>query len=281
MEPRYVIDEEDEALRREVVLAYMLQAPVRVTWALLAALIIAWVAAKGWGMMLFEATPQLAQVGLNAEQASFLTGMKLNGLIWEGGQGWRLVSSIFVHMDLMHLIFNGYGLYALGPMVEKFYGWQRTLALFLASGTLAALASAIFVTSPSGGASGAIYGLVGALMVFGWKYRAILPERVSHALTYGMLPWTVFGIGIGFFSFLPMDNAAHIGGLLSGALLALITRARLTRPRTALGRAVPAALALASALLLVWMAAGWGGEVARCAGSAEQLLGCYAQALSR
>jgi rhomboid protease GluP len=280
MEPEQLI-EDDDALRREVLLAYVLQAPVRATWGLMGAMIAAWLLAKGWGIYLYEQSPWLSQVGLNAEQAIFLTGMKLNGQITAQGQWWRLASSIFVHMDLMHLIFNAYGLYALGPMVERFYGWQRTLALFMGSGVLAALASHLFVAAPSGGASGAVYGLVGALMVFGWRHREALPERVSKVLTTGMLPWTVFGIGIGFFSFMPMDNAAHIGGLLSGALLAAASRSRLQTPRNPVEARAPAALALLSAAVLVWMAAGWGQEAARCAGSGEALAACYVTALER
>jgi membrane associated rhomboid family serine protease len=266
---------DDDALRREVVLAAMLRTRVRVVWGLMGAMIVAWVAAKGWGIHLYDEAPWLAKTGLNAEQASFMTGMKVNTLIRDSGQWWRLASSIFVHMDLMHLAFNAYGLYALGPMVERFYGWQRTLALFMGSGVLASLASVLFVDSLSGGASGAIYGLVGALMMFGWKYRDALPERVSRVLTTGMLPWTVFGIGIGFFSFLPMDNAAHIGGLLSGALLALLMRAQLEPTRSRASAWIGGALVAASAAVLAWMVVGWSQEIARCAGDAEAFAQCY------
>ena len=128
----------------------------------------------------------------------------------------------------------------------------------------------------SGGASGAIYGLVGASLLFGVKYRSVLPERVSKALTTGMLPWVVFGIGIGFLDFLPMDNAAHIGGLLAGAALAWVMPSALESSSPWRQRAAQA-LAAAGILLTVATGVMWAQELGSCASSAEAYKACYPQ----
>jgi rhomboid protease GluP len=266
-----------EYLEREVHLARLIQAPVKLVWVLMGVIIVVWLLAKGWGIRLYDELGD-QPIGVNAEQLVFLTGMKISALIDERGQWWRLVSSVFVHMDMMHLMFNAYGLYALGPLCERFYGWRRTLGIFVLSGLLASVASYLWTSAPSGGASGALYGLVGAAMMFGYKHHGALPERVTKALTTGMMPWVVFGIGIGFLSFLPMDNAAHIGGLVSGGLLALVMRSRLEVSQT---DGAGWLMVAASALVLAWGAWGWGDQVMSCAGSIEQLDVCYGEVLSR
>lgn len=257
-----------DAVAREVRLARLIQEPVRATWWFLGAVVAIWLAAFFWGAGLGIQTPYF-----NNEQVTLYTGMKVNELLADG-EWWRLLSSQFVHLDVMHVLFNGYGLYILGPLIERFYGWRRFTVMYLASGTVGALASFYFTAMPSGGASGAIYGLAGALLVFGFKYRRDLPERVSKSLTVGMLPWVVFGIGIGFLESLPMDNAAHLGGLFSGGVLALVMRSKLRRPRR-LGEYVVAVAAVVAAAALVWMCVEWGAELWTCAADRTAYFECY------
>jgi membrane associated rhomboid family serine protease len=259
-----------DTIDRELRLAQILKSPVTATWWLLGVNIAIWVIAWFWGNTLGIVTPYF-----NNEQLVLFTGMKVNELL-EAGQWWRLISSQFVHLDIMHIAFNGYGLYVLGPMIERFFGWRRFLVLYLVSGTVGALASFWFTQMPSGGASGAIYGLVGALLVIGLKYRKQLPKRVSKAFTVGMLPWVVLSLGIGFLDSLPMDNAAHLGGLFSGGMMVFVFRTRLRQQARSLrDYAVWACTALAFGGLL-WTTAHWTQEVAKCAvDGRDAYFACY------
>jgi rhomboid protease GluP len=259
-----------DAVENEVRLGHIVKQPVVATWWLLGINIAIWVAGWLWGNTLGIVTPYF-----NNEQLALFTGMKVNELL-AAGQWWRLLSSQFVHLDIMHIMFNGYGLYVLGPVMERFYGWRRFVLLYLAAGTVGALASFYFTTMPSGGASGAIYGLVGALLVFGFKHRSVLPRRVSRAFTVGLLPWVALSLGIGFLDSLPMDNAAHLGGLFCGGVLVLVMRSRL-RPGAApafTDRLVTAATVVAMAALL-WTGAHWGQQLWECTGSKEAYFECY------
>lgn len=267
-------DQYDE-LRREVGLARLLSRPVQVTWLMLGANVILFAAAWFYGEVVLLREFGLPAGVLNVGQLSFFTGMKVTSLV-EQGQWWRLLSSAFVHMDIMHMLFNGYGLYVLGPLIEKFYGRARWLIIYVGSALISGLASYLLTDAVSGGASGAIYGLVGASLVFGYKYRAELPERVSRALTSGMLPWVVFGIGVGFFDFLPMDNAAHIGGLLSGGLIALLMRGAVDRGQASgAGELLVRLIAGASLASLLVAGAFWADEFQRCTTSRDAYLQCY------
>jgi membrane associated rhomboid family serine protease len=214
---------------------------------------------------------------LNVGQLTFVSGMKLTEQI-AAGQWWRLISSAFVHMDWSHILFNGYGLYVLGPIIEKFYGRWRWLVIYFGAAILSALASYVLNDAMSGGASGAIYGLVGASLVFGYKYRSELPERVSKALTSGMLPWVVFGIGIGFLDILPMDNAAHVGGLVSGGALALMMKSEaVADTRSKFSDLAMRALAGVLVGLTILTGVLWARDLQRCTTSEQQYLECYPQ----
>lgn len=263
-----------EGAHREVRLARVLGEPVWLSYALLGLLVILWVGAWLTGMLWLHGDQGLLTGRFNSAQLSFYTGLKVVSHI-DQGQWWRLITSTFVHLDIMHIAFNGYGLYSLGPLIERFYGRTRFVIIYMGSGVLASLASYIFSDVPSGGASGAIYGLVGALLVVGYKYRESLPAPLSRALTVGMLPWVVFGIGIGFVGTIPMDNSAHIGGLLSGALLAALMSSRLAptpKPwREWVARVVAAGLLLATVASFV----SWSNEAGRCLESANSYMKCY------
>lgn len=264
-----------EQLGREVLLAKLLNQKVWLTWVLMGSIILMWLGAVSYGKFYLVDVVGFQSVIVSNEQLTFYTGMKLNEHI-NAGQWWRIISSMFVHMDAMHIVFNAYGLYVLGPLIERFYGRTRMVVLYFGTGIIASLASYMMSTTPSGGASGAIYGLVGAMLVFGYKYRNDLPMRVSKALTSGMLPWVVFGIGIGFVGTLRMDNAAHIGGLASGAFMALVMRAHLNPDRylrwTDQALRGVAALAVCTALIAAFF---WGKELKGCTFNQTSYMQCY------
>ena len=141
---------------------------------------------------------------------------------------WRLVSATFLHGDLLHLTLNAVGLFFVGRLCEAIYGPVRTLFLFVACGFTGFAFSWVGKTELSVGASGAVFGLLGAGIIFGWKYRDALPVDQGTFFRRNLLPWVVLNLGIGLgINRLPwldgplVDNLAHVGGLVAGAILAM------------------------------------------------------------
>jgi rhomboid protease GluP len=153
-------------------------------------------------------------------------GAKTNWLL-QSGEWFRLITPIFIHAGLLHLLLNSYALWVVGTQVEKLYGSARFLLIYILSGVGGVAGSyfgQIFMQKPdvpSVGASGAIFGLFGVLAVFGFRYRSEMPPAIRRAMTAGVLPVIAVNLFIGF-SVPFIDNSAHIGGLLTGAALALI-----------------------------------------------------------
>ena len=148
-------------------------------------------------------------------------GAKQKALI-DSGEIWRFVTPIFLHVGWLHLFFNSYALWIVGPLVEKLYGGPRFLLLYLMTGIAGVAASYwYYPETESAGASGAIFGLFGVLLVFSIKYRKAIPASFSSALTRGILQTLGINLVIGFL--IPqIDSSAHIGGLLGGCALALV-----------------------------------------------------------
>ena len=163
-------------------------------------------------------------------------GAKYNSLI-DQGQWWRFVTPVFMHIGFLHIFVNMYSLFALGPYVEKLYGSAKFVFFWVLTGVAGVAASYLASNyemhegflgrflfrggdGPSAGASGALFGLVGVLFVFGIKFRHELPEEFKRAFGFGMLPTILVNLFIGFT--VPfIDNAAHLGGFVAGAVLAL------------------------------------------------------------
>lgn len=132
----------------------------------------------------------------------------------KNGEIYRLITAAFVHANVLHIFFNMYALYALGPQIEKFYGRKRYLLIYLGSALLGSLLSVVLTNNVSVGASGAIFGLFGAMLYFGYKYRATL----DGFLRSGIIPVIVINLLLGFM--IPgIDVYGHIGGLLGGLVL--------------------------------------------------------------
>ena len=174
------------------------------------------------------------------EEVLLAYGAKTNYWIHYGHQYWRFVTPVFIHVNLIHVAINMYGLWVIGPWVEKLYGSAKFVVFWVATGICGVLASYLTVfpgahpgtitsfliktdeMQPSAGASGALFGLIGVLFIFGLKYRRELPEGFQRAFGTGMLPVILLNLGIGFLARGIIDNAAHLGGLLSGAALASV-----------------------------------------------------------
>lgn len=134
------------------------------------------------------------------------------GLLIQAGEWWRLVTPIFLHGSLLHLGMNSWVLYDLGPTVEGIYGRQRFLVLYILTGIAGNLVS--YWWSPNSisiGASGALMGLIGAMISYGYRHRGRLGESVRNMY----VRWAVYVLIFGFM-FPMIDNAAHLGGLLAG-----------------------------------------------------------------
>jgi rhomboid protease GluP len=141
------------------------------------------------------------------------------------GQGWRLVTSIFLHFGALHLLFNSMALMQLGPLIEEVYGRSRFAVLYVATGVVGFAVSVAWrwgSVSVGAGASGAIFGLIGAALVASRR-----GGRLSgHPRGY-VTQWAIYGLVMGFL--LGADNAAHLGGLAAGALFAAVVSARPAR----------------------------------------------------
>lgn len=130
------------------------------------------------------------------------------------GEIWRVITYMFLHASLLHLIVNMYSLYALGASVENFLGRWKFIVVYLVSGICGGLLSAATGSNTiSVGASGAIFGLAGALLYFGYHYRTYLGEAIKKQI----IPIILINLLIGYL-IAGIDNFGHIGGLIGGIL---------------------------------------------------------------
>jgi rhomboid protease GluP len=143
-------------------------------------------------------------------------GAKYGPAIYRG-EYWRLFTAMFLHIGLMHLGFNSYALYVLGPETERFFGRKRFLTAYMLAGVLSIVVSYVFSSTLSAGASGAIFGLVGALAAFFIRQRAAFGEPGRRRLIHLV---SIVGINLVIgFTVTGVDNWAHIGGLAAGFLI--------------------------------------------------------------
>ena len=149
------------------------------------------------------------------------------------GEYWRMFSATMLHGSGDHLFGNCVALYILGMAGEHALGVRRVLLIYVASGLAGSLASVLTGPGPSVGASGAICGLMGAVVLILYRYRRVYHVR-DKEIGFVLAGWAAYTIFTGAID--PMiDNWAHLGGLLGGALLATVMR-----PRVAL-QSAPAA----------------------------------------
>ncbi|MBS4173537.1 rhomboid family intramembrane serine protease [Bacillus sp. FJAT-49736] len=143
-------------------------------------------------------------------------GAKSNLLIIEG-QWWRFITPIFLHIGLLHLLMNSLALYYLGTAIERIYGRVRFLIIYLIAGFTGTLASFLFSSSVSAGASGAIFGCFGALLYLGAVYPKLFFRTMGTNVIIVIIINLIFGYSVS-----GVDNFGHIGGLIGGFLAAAI-----------------------------------------------------------
>lgn len=143
-------------------------------------------------------------------------GAKVNYLI-NKGQIFRLLTAAFLHGGIMHILFNMYSLYIVGTVVEKIYGWKKYISIYILSALTSSILS--YMLAPmtiSVGASGAIFGILGAFLYFAIKER----KHLQRGTLGNIIAVIVLNLYIGFTS-TSIDNLGHIGGFLGGFILSI------------------------------------------------------------
>lgn len=164
--------------------------------------------------------------------------------LWQSGEAWRLVASCFLHGGPLHLLMNSLAVMQAGRMAEQVFGRAQYICLYLLSGVGGNLLAIWFGTRVVG-ASGALFGLIAALAVYGYRRR----DAFGRDLRQNMVYWLLYGLAISFFPNISWQ--AHVGGLLVGGALAFVLqdidelRRSLLRVRLAQGLAVLAWLVIA------------------------------------
>lgn len=137
------------------------------------------------------------------------------------GEWWRLVSAMFIHIGLLHLLFNTWALYQLGGLFEMMFGTKRFIYTYAVTGIVASFASVLFTRSIAAGASGAIFGILGALIIAIRRSPRWRNENWTRGLVQQLLFWAGLNIFLGF-SYPGIDNAAHLGGFAAGLIAGLV-----------------------------------------------------------
>lgn len=152
---------------------------------------------------------------LTGNSELFTARFALFGPYVQLGQYYRLFTAAFLHADIFHLLFNCYALYIIGSQVESYLGKFKYIVIYIISIFSSSLLSMLFAGGNyfSVGASGAIFGLMGALLYFGYYYRVYL----GNVLKSQIIPLIVINLIIGFVA-PDIDNFGHIGGLIGGIL---------------------------------------------------------------
>jgi rhomboid protease GluP len=138
-------------------------------------------------------------------------------LLVNDGEWWRLFSALFIHVGIIHLAFNSYALVFIGPILEELLGRDKFLVLYVTTGVFGFILSNGYYDPrvPTAGASGAVFGLIGAAIILSWRWAAggsLFRQQLIH--------WAIYGFGYGIV--LGANNAAHLGGFVAGMALAYI-----------------------------------------------------------
>ncbi|XIF20313.1 MAG: rhomboid family intramembrane serine protease [Acetilactobacillus jinshanensis] len=142
-------------------------------------------------------------------------GAKVNPLIRQG-EYWRFITPIFIHLNFTHILFNGITLYYVGIQIERLFGHFRYFIIFMISGIAGNVFSFAFNNSLAVGASGAIFGLLGAFMMIGeiaWR------DPLIRQMTKGFIIFILLNLVSDFLT-TGIDISGHLGGLIAGFLCA-------------------------------------------------------------
>jgi len=180
---------------------------------------------------------------IGAASPSVLTdfGQRSINLI-DNGQWWRLITPIFIHLGIIHLLFNNFALYQIGPLIEESFGSQKFIFIYLCCGIVGNIGSYVFHIQ-GGGASGALFGLMAVAAAYGYRMGGI----AGRSLMRQMLIWAGLGLMMGM-TIPGIDNVNHLGGLATGAALGFILSPE--HPATARATSAWNAAAIASIVVV-------------------------------
>ena len=202
-------------------------------------------------------TPTLVAVNLAVFVAMAVLGVSMTGgrpeeylrfganfaPLTTGGEWWRLGTCVFVHFSIIHLAFNLWALWDAGRLTEKLYGNGWFAALYLFAGIAGSIASMLWnQRTISAGASGAVFGVFGALLAYLTVQRGSVPAAVIDRLRISSSTFVVYSLFSGFAQ-AGIDNAAHLGGLAGGFVMGLVAARPLDAPARSAGALTRIALA--------------------------------------
>lgn len=197
----------------------MSQRPLRATAALVMVLVTTHAVTAG-----FARQPWGALVLPRSLPFRALVGGQQHALVAQGAW-WRLVTSVFLHVDLLHLAVNASSLWVLGALAERHIGGGRWLAVFLFGGVGASIASQFAGVPASDGASGGAFALVGLLLVVRLRDGASMDDDARSVLGWPLALLALLNLVLGFA--LPgLDGVAHVAGLGLGLVMGLAVRWR-------------------------------------------------------
>ncbi len=156
--------------------------------------------------------------GIDYDILLILAGAKVNSRIL-AGEYWRLITPVFLHGDMIHLLLNSWSLYVAGSITERLYGHSAFAVIYFVSGLCGSIASLFFTPGAGVGASGAIFGLMGALIYFGFTKKDFFRRFFGHNIIIVLVLNLVYG-----FVMPGIDNSAHIGGLAGGFVAAALVK---------------------------------------------------------
>ncbi|MCE2853469.1 MAG: rhomboid family intramembrane serine protease [Chloroflexaceae bacterium] len=189
--------------------------------------------------------------GVTVSDLLLIWGAKNNIAIAAGDQYYRFITMMFLHAGLLHLLFNTMALVSIGTDIEQLCGTQRFLGIYLVGGFAGGVASYVYTANPAVGASGAIFALIGAELIYILRNRRLYGDQTKQLLANVGFT-ALLNIGIGF-TVPNIDNMAHIGGLCGGFICGLLLTPRVVPVLYADGSVVPAKQTLS------W---GWYGVIA-------------------
>lgn len=172
----------------------------------------------------------------------------LSKILVKYGDYYRIITCAFLHIGILHLLCNMYALYIIGKDIESFFGRFKYIFIYLISTIVGSLTSLTFMDeyTISAGASGAIFGLMGSLLYFGYNYRVTLNNSINKQI----LPIIFINLLFGFMSS-GVDNFAHLGGLLGGYIASMVVGVKY---KTSKGEKINSAIVLILLLLfLIYM----------------------------
>jgi len=154
-----------------------------------------------------------------SDEAMVAMGAIVPGLV-QRGELWRLITAMFLHGGWLHWLANSWALYQLGTLYEVLFGSKRFALIYFSTGIIAGVASSMYNHGPAVGASGAVFGIMGAFIFSIIRSPLYRHQPWTRGLIAQLVFWIVVNLAIGYLPFI--DNVAHIGGLISGLLLGLI-----------------------------------------------------------